>query len=65
MAGRHYKCSLAVMNEALTDLANAGVRYNMRSTNEVFMSSFYLQQNRLFHDLERSTTKNAKITMAT
>ena len=27
------------MNEALTDLANAGVGYNLRSRNKVFMSS--------------------------
>ena len=53
------------MNGALTDLANAGVRYNLRSRNKVFMSSFYLQQNRLFYDLERPTTKNAKVTIAT
>ena len=44
--GRHYTCSLAIMNEALTDLANAGVRYNLRSGNKVFISSVYLQQNR-------------------
>ena len=31
VADRHYTYSLAIMNEALTDLANAGVRYNLRS----------------------------------
>ena len=59
VAGRHYTSYLAIMNEALTDLANAGVRYNLRSGNKVFVSSFYLQQNRRLYDLERPTTKNA------
>ena len=53
------------MNEALTDLANAGVRYNLTPRNKVFMSSFYLQETRWLYDLERPTTKNAKITIAT
>ena len=45
VAGRHYTCSLAVMNKALTDLANVGVCYNLRSMNKVFMSSMYLKQD--------------------
>ena len=39
MAGKQ-----TLMNEALTDLANVGVRYNLKSRNKVFMSSFYLEE---------------------
>ena len=52
-------------DEALTDIASAGVWYNLRCRNKVFMSSFYLQQDHWFYDLEQPTAKNTKITNAT